>query len=88
MKEKKFVLMPATQKDTLPDEENTILASVVDHYLEEFKVSNIGNPVNIADFSVFRYSGDSLIVHLIFETDPEDIPSNSFLIPYLHHVQD
>jgi hypothetical protein len=72
---KKFLILPDTKKDILPENDRKLLASFMVGFLNEFSIRNLSKPVNFMDFAVVRRKDDNVIVNMIFELDPEALPS-------------
>jgi hypothetical protein len=71
MDRKKFLILPETENDALPEKEHKQIASAVRSFLEDFSKKNIREPVNYMDFAVLKRTGQRSLVTLIFEVDPE-----------------
>jgi len=76
MVRKKFLILPETENDILPDNEHKQIFVVVKSFLEDFSERNIREPVNFMDFAVLKRTDQKTLVTLLFEVDPEylDIP--------------
>lgn len=71
MYRKKFLILPETENDVLPENEQKQISLVVKSFLEDFSKKNIREPVNYMDFAVLKKTDQRSVVTLLFEVDPE-----------------
>jgi hypothetical protein len=68
---KKFLILPETENDVLPENEHKQIYLLARSFLEDFSKKNISEPVNYMDFAVLKKTGQKALVTLLFEVDPE-----------------
>jgi hypothetical protein len=71
MYRKKFLILPESENDVLPENEHKQISLVVKSFLEDFSKKNIREPVNFMDFAVLKRTDQKTLVTLLFEVDPE-----------------
>ncbi len=71
MDRKKFLILPETANDVLPEIEYKQISLAVRSFLEDFSKKNIREPVNFMDFAVLKRTDQKPRVTLLFEVDPE-----------------
>ena len=74
MYRKKFLILPETENDVLPENQYKQISMVVRGFLEDFSKKNIREPVNYMDFAVLKKTDQRAVVTLLFEVDPEYLP--------------
>ena len=71
MERKRFLILPETDKDALPENEIKQLSSLIKDFLESFSKANIRRPVNFIDFAVLKRNGARTTINIIVEADPD-----------------